>query len=82
MSLSVLIWAGLMRRPGRTVLTLLSIIVAFLLFGLLRSVGAAFSERIEIAGVDRLIVSPRYSIVDPLPIAHRNVIAQIVLKNS
>jgi putative ABC transport system permease protein len=77
LSLSVLIWAGLMRRPGRTVLTLLSIIVAFLLFGLLRSVGAAFSERIEIAGVDRLIVSPRYSIVDPLPIAHRNVIAQI-----
>ena len=34
MSFLSLIWAGLFRRKTRTVLTLFSIIVAFLLFGL------------------------------------------------
>lgn len=77
MTLAGLVAAGLLRRRARTLLTLLSIIVAFLLFGLLQSIATAFTERIDIAGVDRLIVSPRYSIVDPLPIAHMNVIAGI-----
>ena len=77
MTLAGLVAAGLLRRRARTLLTLLSIIVAFLLYGLLQSIATAFTERIDIAGVDRLIVSPRYSIVDPLPIAHMNVIAGI-----
>jgi len=33
-----LIWANLFRRRIRTLLTLLSVIVAFLLFGLLRTI--------------------------------------------
>jgi putative ABC transport system permease protein len=32
-----LVWAGLWRRPARTVFTALSVIVAFLLFGLLQA---------------------------------------------
>ena len=34
-----LIWSSLFRKKTRTVLTLLSIMVAFLLFGLLQAVG-------------------------------------------
>jgi putative ABC transport system permease protein len=60
MSFLSLIWAGLFRRKTRTVLTLFSIIVAFLLFGLLRSIADAFTVGVDVAGVDRLIVQPKY----------------------
>ncbi len=63
-----LIWAALFRRKARTFLTLVSIIAAFLLFGLLNSVRAAFDSGSQsLAGVDRLIVSSRYSIIQGLP---------------
>ncbi len=75
MSYVSLIWAGLFRRRTRTLLTLFSIVVAFLLFGLLRSIADAFSVGVDVAGVDRLIVQPKYSIIDPLPISHMNRIA-------
>lgn len=77
MSFLSLIWAGLFRRKTRTVLTMFSIIVAFLLFALLRSISDAFTVGADIAGVDRLIVQPKYSIIDPLPIAHASRIAQV-----
>lgn len=63
-----LIWAALFRRKTRTILTLVSIIAAFLLFGLLNSVRAAFDSGSQgVAGVDRLVVSSRYSIIQGLP---------------
>ena len=37
-----LLWAGLFRRKTRTVLTLASVVIAFLLFGLLQAVQMAF----------------------------------------
>jgi putative ABC transport system permease protein len=77
MSFVSLIWAGLFRRKTRTVLTLFSIIVAFLLFGLLRSIADAFSVGVDVAGVDRLIVQPKYSIIDPLPISHMSQITRV-----
>ena len=39
-----LIWAALFRRKTRTILTLLSIIMAFLLFGMLDAVRISFAE--------------------------------------
>ena len=39
-----LIWAALFRRKTRTVLTLVSIVAAFLLFGLLDAVRTSRSE--------------------------------------
>ena len=72
-----LVWSSLFRRRVRTMLTLLSVIVAFLLFGLLRSIASAFDAGIDIVGVNRLVVQPKYSIVDPLPIAHLNRIASV-----
>lgn len=65
-----LIWASLFRRPVRTWLTLFSVIVAFLLFTLLRSIANAFDVGTQIAGVDRVMVGAKYSIIDPLPVRY------------
>lgn len=63
-----LIWAALFRRKTRTFLTLVSIIAAFLLFGMLDAVRTAFDSGSQsLAGVDRLVTSSRYSIIQPLP---------------
>jgi len=74
MSYLGLLFANLGRKKVRTWLTFLSIVVCFLLFGLLRTVGGMFSGPVNLAGVDRLVVSPKYSIIDPLPISHMNVL--------
>ena len=57
-----LIWAALFRSKTRTFLTLLSVIAAFLLFGLLDSVRVAFNSGSSVAGADRLVVASRLSI--------------------
>lgn len=73
-----LIWAALFRRKTRTILTLVSIIAAFLLFGMLNSVRQAFeSSSDSAAGASRLITSSRYSIIQPLPKALENRIAAL-----
>lgn len=72
-----LLWAGLTRRKVRTTLTLLSIVLAFVLFGVLRSVADAFNAGVEIAGVDRLIVTDKYSIINMMPFGYLGRIEQI-----
>ncbi len=62
-----LIWAALFRRKTRTVLTLLSVMAAFLLFGMLDAVRVAFNSGGDAAGVDRMIVGSKYSIIQGLP---------------
>ena len=41
-----LIWSGLWRKPARTLLTAASIVIAFLLIGLLQGVNAGFDAAI------------------------------------
>ena len=65
-----LVWAGLWRKPVRTVFTVLSIAIAFLLFGMLQGINAWFSGLVADAHADRLIVVSRISQVEPLPIAY------------
>jgi len=65
-----LIWKNIWRRKVRTIFTLLSIFVAFLLFGILMTIRAAFSLGVELAGVDRLIVIHKVSLIMPLPISY------------
>lgn len=72
-----LVWAALMRRKPRTILTMLSIVVAFLLYGLLQGVIAAFSAGVDIAGADRLITTGKYSLTQMQPIGHANEIRAI-----
>jgi len=62
-----LIWAALFRSKTRTSLTLLSVIAAFLLFGMLDSVRVAFNSGGEVAGANRMITSSRLSITQMLP---------------
>jgi putative ABC transport system permease protein len=72
-----LLWAGLFRRKTRTVLTLLSIVVAFLLFGMLQAVQTAFESGADAADAKRLLTTARYSIIEPLPSAHLRVIERV-----
>ena len=62
-----LILRNLLRRKVRTIFTILSIAVAFLLFGVLMAIRTAFGMGVEIAGADRLMVIHRVSIIQPLP---------------
>jgi putative ABC transport system permease protein len=63
-----LIFGALFRRKTRTIFTLLSVLAAFLLFGLLDSVRAAFANASnDVAGADRLIVFSKISFTLELP---------------
>jgi len=65
-----LVWATLWRRKVRTVFTLLSIVIAFLLFGMLETVDYAFSHPgNDVTGADKLITLNKYSITLSLPFA-------------
>jgi putative ABC transport system permease protein len=72
-----LVWAALMRRKPRTILTMLSIVVAFLLYGLLQGVVAAFTAGIDIAGADRLITTGKYSLTQMQPVGFANQIRAV-----
>lgn len=73
-----LIWAELMRRKTRTLLTLLSIVAAFLLFGLLDGVRESFDQAGNSAnGARRLQTGSRLSFIQPLPMSLNDRIAQV-----
>jgi putative ABC transport system permease protein len=72
-----LIWAQLFRSKTRTLLTLLSVVAAFLLFGMLDSVRVAFSSGGSVEGANRLIVASRLSITQSLPIRLESQIQQV-----
>jgi putative ABC transport system permease protein len=69
MTKSGFIIANLFRKRTRTILTLLSVIMAFLLFGLLQSVNTIFSAGSDFVGATRLMVQARVSFTQPLPIS-------------
>jgi len=62
-----LIFRNLGRRKIRTIFTTLSIFIAFLLFGILMALKAAFSMGVEVAGADRLMMIHKVSFIQPLP---------------
>jgi putative ABC transport system permease protein len=62
-----LVWRNLMRRKIRTIVTTMTIFVAFILFGALMAIRAAFSMGVEVAGADRLMTIHKISIIQPLP---------------
>jgi putative ABC transport system permease protein len=61
--------ANLFRKRTRTILTLLSVIMAFLLFGLLQSVNSIFNAGADFVGATRLMVQARVSFTQPLPLS-------------
>jgi len=63
-----LVWSTLFRRKTRTIFTIVSVIAAFLLFGLLDSVRGAFANAgHNVAGANRLITMSKQSLVVSLP---------------
>ena len=69
--------ANLFRKKIRTSLTLLSIITAFLLFGLLQSVNVLFNAGADFLGTARLITQARVSFTQSLPMRMRAEIEQV-----
>ena len=65
-----LILSSLKRKKLRTGLTILSIVVAFVLFGYLVAIRQAFIAGVEVAGADRLIVRHKVSLIQLLPQSH------------
>src|ERR1700704_1105010 len=61
--------ANLFRKRTRTILTILSVIMAFLLFGLLQSLSHVFNAGADFVGATRLMTQARVSFTSPLPIS-------------
>ena len=72
-----LVWSSFKRKKVRTILTLASIVVAFTLFGYLAAIKQAFSQGVDVAGADRLIVRHKVSIIQFLPMSYEADMEQI-----
>lgn len=72
-----LIWKNVWRRRFRTTFTLLSIFIAFLLFGILMTIRMAFSFGVDIAGLDRLVLINKVTLIIPLPVAYQGRLQQV-----
>ena len=72
-----LIWCNLKRKKLRAALTLLSILVAFVLFSLLCALKLALAGGATLADASRLVVRHRVSFIQPLPFAYQGRIARI-----
>src|SRR3954465_5616582 len=70
-----LVWAAVMRKPARAMLTLLSVMLAFTLFGLTIGMNATFTELQAQARADRIFSGSRFG--GPLPIAMERQIESI-----
>jgi putative ABC transport system permease protein len=72
-----LVWAGLWRKRTRTIFTMLSVVVAFLLFGLLQGFNQGFHTLETNQDLDRLYITAKSNMTDGLPIAHLNRIKSV-----
>lgn len=64
------VFSNLRRRPLRVVFTLGSIIIAFLLFGLMQALSNGLAGSINLAGADRLMTLNKISVIQPIPYAY------------
>jgi putative ABC transport system permease protein len=64
-----LVWAGLWRKPVRSILTAGSILIAFVLLGLLQGVNAGFDRAIASANRNFLVTGTRVRGGAPMPIS-------------
>mgnify|MGYP001814288957 FL=1 len=71
------IFRNLFRKKTRTVLTVGSIAVALFLYGLLVAIETGLNAGVDVAGVDRLIVRNKISLIMPLPLSYQERLRQI-----
>jgi putative ABC transport system permease protein len=65
-----LVWKSLLRRKLRTAFTLLVVFISFVLFAFLMTIQTAFSMGVDVAGVDRLAMMHKVSLIQLLPLAY------------
>lgn len=65
-----LVWRNLLRRKVRTLFTLGAIFIALVLYSFLMVVRSAFSMGVDLAGVDRLMLMHKVSLIQLLPISY------------
>ena len=70
-----LVWKSMWRKKIRTSLTILSILVAFLLFSLLSGIGYAFKGGADATDAERLVVIDKVSLINSIPISYQSRIA-------
>ena len=58
-----LIWSGIWRKPGRTILIFLQVAVAFVLFGVLQGLKTGIRHAVDAARADLLIVHGRQDFI-------------------
>ena len=73
----VLLFSNLKRHRLRTALTILTIFIAFLLFGYLSAIERGITGGVTLAGQSRLIVRHKVSIIQLLPISYKTRIARV-----
>ncbi|HEX8408976.1 MAG TPA: FtsX-like permease family protein, partial [Thermoanaerobaculia bacterium] len=72
-----LILSNFRRHRTRTILTILSILVAFILFAYLAAIRNAFRFGTSVAGANRLVTRHRVTLIQPLPQSYERRIEQI-----
>jgi putative ABC transport system permease protein len=72
-----LIWGNLKRKKLRTALTLLSVLFAFVLFGLLCAIKEALTGGLSMEGADRLMVQHKVSLLQLLPVGYKERMERI-----
>lgn len=69
--------SNLRRKPVRTGLTIASILVAFMLFGLLKTLQSALELGADLAGADRLVTMHRMTLIQLFPRSYLNRIDSV-----
>lgn len=72
-----MLWANLTRHKTRLIFTLLSVVFAFLLFGMLMAIRQAFTLGANYAGANRLLTMSAVSLTVSLPISYGERIARV-----
>ena len=73
-----LVWSALMRRKTRTIFTMVSVLAAFLLFGMLDSVRTAFADAgHSVSGATQLITLSKLGLGQQLPLSIKSRIEAV-----
>ena len=72
-----LIWTMLWRSPGRTILTALSVVVAFFLFATLTALKANFSVGADLAAANNITVTHNRGLAEFMPMRHADDMREV-----
>jgi putative ABC transport system permease protein len=72
-----LVKIGLIRKRLRTFLTIMSMFIAFWLYGTLNTFGAIFTSGVEGLSAENIMVMPKYDMFGKLPYSHVSFIEEV-----